>query len=84
VVLFRHVAGPNHKYTSLHYQTYTTHLYAFLLNNSRPATCRKSTHFNSKDDMIEVLTSDLKAHDRVLVKGSRGMKLEEVVNALIS
>ncbi|MCS1401452.1 hypothetical protein LVB03_13505, partial [Staphylococcus aureus] len=27
---------------------------------------------------------DLKAHDRVLVKGSRGMKLEEVVNALIS
>ena len=25
--------------------------------------------------MIEVLTSDLKAHDRVLVKGSRGMKL---------
>ncbi len=34
--------------------------------------------------MEEVLTSDLKAHDRVLVKGSRGMKLEEVVNALIS
>ncbi|HCZ5544221.1 TPA: UDP-N-acetylmuramoyl-tripeptide--D-alanyl-D-alanine ligase [Staphylococcus aureus] len=44
----------------------------------------KAQHFNSKDDMIEVLTSDLKAHDRVLVKGSRGMKLEEVVNALIS
>ncbi len=44
----------------------------------------KAQHFNSKDDMIGVLTSDLKAHDRVLVKGSRGMKLEEVVNALIS
>ncbi|WP_242437406.1 hypothetical protein, partial [Staphylococcus aureus] len=38
----------------------------------------------NQNDMIEVLTIDLKAHDRVLVKGSRGMKLEEVVNALIS
>lgn len=33
--------------------------------------------------MIEVLINDLKVYDCVLVKGSCGMKLEEVVNVLI-
>ena len=38
-----------------------------VINDAYNAS-RKAQHFNSKDDMIEVLTSDLKAHDRVLVK----------------
>ncbi|MBE2162371.1 UDP-N-acetylmuramoyl-tripeptide--D-alanyl-D-alanine ligase [Staphylococcus argenteus] len=44
----------------------------------------KAQHFDSKEALIEVLKQDLKPHDRVLVKGSRGMKLEDVVNAVIS
>ncbi len=55
-----------------------------IFTDSGQQHVEKAQHFNSKDDMIEVLINDLKAHDRVLVKGSRGMKLEEVVNALIS
>lgn len=40
-------------------------------------------HFNKKEDLFENLDSILKDKDAVLVKASRGMKLEEVVDALL-
>ncbi len=39
-------------------------------------------YFESKSDMIDTLKRELKQGDVVLFKGSRGMKLEEAVNAL--
>jgi UDP-N-acetylmuramoyl-tripeptide--D-alanyl-D-alanine ligase len=39
-------------------------------------------YFESKADMIEALKTELSEGDAVLFKGSRGMKLEEAVNAL--
>ncbi|MDO5376159.1 MAG: UDP-N-acetylmuramoyl-tripeptide--D-alanyl-D-alanine ligase [Staphylococcus rostri] len=41
-------------------------------------------HFTSKTELIETLSAMLQSDDIVLVKGSRGMKLEEVVDALIN
>ncbi|MBP3271142.1 MAG: UDP-N-acetylmuramoyl-tripeptide--D-alanyl-D-alanine ligase [Ruminococcus sp.] len=43
------------------------------------SSCR---YFESKQDMIEALKSELHEGDAVLFKGSRGMKLEEAVDAL--
>lgn len=40
-------------------------------------------HFDDKQELIKHLTSLVKENDVVLVKASRGMKLEEVVNAFI-
>ena len=39
-------------------------------------------HFESKTDMIEMLRKNINKGDVIYVKGSRGMKMEEVVNAL--
>lgn len=39
-------------------------------------------HFENKDEAISVLKSTVKANDVVLVKGSRAMKMEEVVSCL--
>ena len=39
-------------------------------------------YFESKQDMINALKNELKEGDAVLFKASRGMKLEEAVNAL--
>jgi len=44
------------------------------------ADCCK--HFNSRDELAAYLKSQLKENDAVLFKGSRGMKLEEVVESL--
>lgn len=40
-------------------------------------------HFESKEAIIEQLKKELVAGDKVLVKGSRGNKLEDIVNAII-
>lgn len=41
--------------------------------------------FESKDDVIKAIANEANPiHDIVLVKGSRGMKLEDVVNGLLS
>ena len=40
-------------------------------------------HFSSKDELTAYLKSHLVPQDKVLVKGSRGNKLEEVVNQII-
>jgi len=39
--------------------------------------------FDDKNNLIDVLKQEVKPNDLVLVKASRGMKLEEVVNALL-
>ena len=40
-------------------------------------------HFENKQKLIETIKTYLQPEDKVLVKGSRGMKLEEVVESLI-
>ena len=40
--------------------------------------------FKSMDDLIEVLLESISEGDTVLVKGSRSMGMERVVNALMS
>lgn len=42
-----------------------------------------SSFFDDKRQLIDTLLRELTAHDLVLVKGSRGMKMEEVVAALL-
>lgn len=39
-------------------------------------------HYESKDDLIDSLSQFIKAGDVILFKGSRGMALEEIVDAL--
>lgn len=39
-------------------------------------------HFKSKMEMIEALKEDIRAGDSLLVKGSRGMQMEEVIKGL--
>ncbi len=43
---------------------------------------RNGFHFNTKDEIATVLRSVLQKGDIVLVKGSRGMKMEEVIEKL--
>jgi UDP-N-acetylmuramoyl-tripeptide--D-alanyl-D-alanine ligase len=44
----------------------------------------KVFHFNSKEKLIETLLGYLKEGDGVLVKGSRGMNMDEIVTALMN
>ena len=41
-------------------------------------------HFNNKDDLLTSLKSIVKDGDKVLVKGSRGMKMETIVEAMLA
>jgi UDP-N-acetylmuramoyl-tripeptide--D-alanyl-D-alanine ligase len=42
----------------------------------------KGEHFSNKKQLIEALTQELDSNTTFLVKGSRGMQMEEVVNGL--
>ena len=50
-----------------------------LKKGMAPENCR---HFGTKQEMIEALKAEVREGDAVLFKASRGMKLEEVVEAL--
>ena len=41
-------------------------------------------HFDNKDDLLTSLKSIVKDGDKVLVKGSRGMKMETIVEAMLA
>lgn len=43
----------------------------------------KAEHYESKEDIIAVLTETLREGDVVLIKGSRSMKMEEVADRII-
>lgn len=42
----------------------------------------KIKHFADKQELIKFILSEVRDNDAILVKGSRGMRMEEVVNAL--
>jgi UDP-N-acetylmuramoyl-tripeptide--D-alanyl-D-alanine ligase len=44
---------------------------------------KNAMHFNSVQEVIEFLTDVVSKGDVLLVKGSRGMKMEQVVDALL-
>lgn len=44
---------------------------------------KNNLYFEKKEDLIEVIKRNLKKDDVIYVKGSRGMKMEEVVNEII-
>ena len=41
-------------------------------------------HYNHKEDLLKTLSEIAKDGDKVLVKGSRGMKMETIVEALLN
>lgn len=43
---------------------------------------KNNFYFESKDDMTQMLQKNIKANDVIYVKGSRGMKMEDVVNGI--
>lgn len=67
------------------------YLYTFgpLSSHGADAARKEMDHskvksFEDKNSLIEDLLQNVKPNDLVLVKASRGMKLEEVVNAIVS
>ncbi len=48
------------------------------------STAHEKYHFESKEELIATLTRIVKKHDIVLVKGSHGMHMDEIVTALTS
>ncbi|ARJ50246.1 UDP-N-acetylmuramoyl-tripeptide--D-alanyl-D-alanine ligase [Staphylococcus lutrae] len=64
-------------------QLYTYGDNAKAIHDKGKRFVREAIHFDTKPDMIRHLTSVVKANHAVLVKASRGMRLEEVVDALV-
>ena len=42
----------------------------------------KIFHFDNVDDLIKLLKSKIKSNDVILIKGSRGIKLEKAIENL--
>ncbi len=55
---------------------------ARLICRDAPGCC--SGHFESREKLLDALLDVVHEGDAVLFKGSRGMKLEQVVEALIN
>lgn len=50
----------------------------------RAAGKPESRHFHNKSDLLKVLRNEIKSDDTVLVKGSRGNQLEEIIEGLMN
>ena len=48
-----------------------------------PMKCAFHRHFDNKDDLLSSLKNIVNKGDKVLVKGSRGMKMETIVEAML-
>lgn len=59
-------------------------LSAHSVAGARNQGLEKATHFDSKEALIAALRRELLPEDVVLVKGSRGSRMDEVVSALLS
>ncbi|MCU5746549.1 UDP-N-acetylmuramoyl-tripeptide--D-alanyl-D-alanine ligase [Staphylococcus sp. SQ8-PEA] len=62
---------------------YTYGQLSHAISKASSSYVRESRHFDDKAELIKALQSIIEPKDKVLVKGSRGMKLEEVVQALV-
>ena len=40
-------------------------------------------HFDNKNDLLSYFNEICKEDDKVLIKGSRGMQMEEIVNSIL-
>ena len=56
--------------------------YGALSRHAVGAFGSSACYFHDKDELIEALCENLDARTTVLVKGSRGMRMEEVVDAI--
>ena len=54
-----------------------------IINGALNSGIKNTKFFNDKEELIKELKELLQPNDCVLVKGSRGMKMDEVVNELI-
>lgn len=54
-----------------------------FISNTGKAHVTQAEHYEDKQSLITSLQDYVQSEDKILVKGSRGMKLEEVVEALI-
>ncbi|MGO1632160.1 MAG: glutamate ligase domain-containing protein, partial [Staphylococcus equorum] len=54
-----------------------------FISNTGKAHVTQAEHYEDKQALITTLQNYVQSEDKILVKGSRGMKLEEVVEALI-
>jgi len=61
--------------------------YGPLTKSTHDTVCRigktESRHFHQKSELIAVLKKEVRSDDTVLVKGSRGNKLEEIIEGII-
>ncbi|EGQ2811817.1 UDP-N-acetylmuramoyl-tripeptide--D-alanyl-D-alanine ligase [Staphylococcus pseudintermedius] len=65
------------------HQLYTFGEGAMAIHEKGKAYVNEAIHFDQKDKLMRYLTSIVEQHSVVLVKASRGMHLEEVVEALV-
>ena len=54
-----------------------------LATNSAIKNININQHFNSKDDLIDCLNQIISSNDKILVKGSRGMRMETIVERVL-
>jgi UDP-N-acetylmuramoyl-tripeptide--D-alanyl-D-alanine ligase len=62
--------------------TYGPHS-AYTHEEAKKRGVKNARHFDTKEEMIEALQNDIEKDDVILIKGSRGMAMEEVTEALV-
>lgn len=56
---------------------------ASYINEAGQNLVTQAVHYNDKSQLINKIKEEVQQDDKILIKGSRGMKLEDVVDALI-